>query len=134
MGEITGALIGIAVVVSAVFLPMTFFGGSVGVIYRQFSVTIIASMALSVVVAIVLIPALCARFLKAGTAPRTRGFLGAFNRRFDAAQGRYVGCWAASSASRCALPPSTCRHRGRHGRCCTLACPAVFCRRKTRAA
>ncbi|WP_373457523.1 efflux RND transporter permease subunit [Variovorax sp. W1I1] len=91
MGEITGALIGIAVVVSAVFLPMTFFGGSVGVIYRQFSVTIIASMALSVVVAIVLIPALCARFLKAGTAPRTRGFLGTFNRRFDAAQGRYVG-------------------------------------------
>jgi multidrug efflux pump len=91
MKEITGALVGIAVVVSAVFLPMAFFGGSVGVIYRQFSVTIIASMALSVVVAIVLIPALCARFLKAGDAPRTRGFLGAFNRRFDAAQGRYVG-------------------------------------------
>jgi hydrophobe/amphiphile efflux-1 (HAE1) family protein len=90
MKEITGALVGIAVVVSAVFLPMTFFGGSVGVIYRQFSVTIIASMALSVVVAIVLIPALCARFLKPGVPPRTRGFLGAFNRRFDAAQGRYV--------------------------------------------
>jgi len=91
MKEITGALVGIAVVVSAVFLPMAFFGGSVGVIYRQFSVTIIASMALSVVVAIVLIPALCARFLRASDAPRTRGFLGAFNRRFDAAQGRYVG-------------------------------------------
>jgi len=91
MKEITGALIGIAVVVSAVFLPMTFFGGSVGVIYRQFSVTIIASMALSVVVAIVLIPALCARFLKPGVPPRTRGFLGAFNRHFDASQGRYVG-------------------------------------------
>ncbi|RUR70870.1 efflux RND transporter permease subunit [Variovorax guangxiensis] len=91
MQEITGALVGIAVVVSAVFLPMAFFGGSVGVIYRQFSVTIIASMALSVVVAIVLIPALCARFLRASDAPRTRGFLGAFNRRFDAAQGRYVG-------------------------------------------
>ncbi|HEX7864881.1 MAG TPA: efflux RND transporter permease subunit [Variovorax sp.] len=91
MKEITGALVGIAVVVSAVFLPMAFFGGSVGVIYRQFSVTIIASMALSVVVAIVLIPALCARFLKASDTPRTRGFLGAFNRRFDAAQGRYVG-------------------------------------------
>ncbi len=91
MREITGALVGIAVVVSAVFLPMAFFGGSVGVIYRQFSVTIIASMALSVVVAIVLIPALCARFLRASDAPRTRGFLGAFNRRFDAAQGRYVG-------------------------------------------
>ncbi|BEP40500.1 efflux RND transporter permease subunit [Variovorax sp. V15] len=91
MQEITGALVGIAVVVSAVFLPMAFFGGSVGVIYRQFSVTIIASMALSVVVAIVLIPALCARFLRASDAPRTRGFLGAFNRRFDAAQGRYMG-------------------------------------------
>ena len=91
MREITGALVGIAVVVSAVFLPMAFFGGSVGVIYRQFSVTIIASMTLSVVVAIVLIPALCARFLRASDAPRTRGFLGAFNRSFDAAQGRYVG-------------------------------------------
>ncbi|RTD94212.1 efflux RND transporter permease subunit [Variovorax atrisoli] len=91
MQEITGALVGIAVVVSAVFLPMAFFGGSVGVIYRQFSVTIIASMVLSVVVAIVLIPALCARFLRASDAPRTRGFLGAFNRRFDAAQGRYAG-------------------------------------------
>ena len=91
MQEITGALVGIAVVVSAVFLPMAFFGGSVGVIYRQFSVTIIASMTLSVVVAIVLIPALCARFLRASDAPRTRGFLGAFNRSFDAAQGRYVG-------------------------------------------
>ncbi|WP_119555564.1 efflux RND transporter permease subunit [Acidovorax cavernicola] len=90
MKEITGALVGIAVVVSAVFLPMTFFGGSVGVIYRQFSVTIIASMVLSVVVAIVLIPALCARFLKPGVPPRTRGFLGAFNRRFDAAQGGYA--------------------------------------------
>ena len=64
MGQITGALIGIALVLSAVFLPMAFFGGSTGVIYRQFSATIITAMLLSVLVAIVLTPALCAMLLK----------------------------------------------------------------------
>ncbi|GGF73915.1 multidrug efflux RND transporter permease subunit [Azorhizobium oxalatiphilum] len=64
MGEITGALVGIALVLSAVFVPMAFFGGSVGVIYRQFSITIVSAMALSVVVALVLTPALCATMLK----------------------------------------------------------------------
>ncbi|MDL2209339.1 multidrug efflux RND transporter permease subunit [Desulfovibrio sp. OttesenSCG-928-O18] len=64
MSQITGALIGIALVLSAVFLPMAFFGGSVGVIYRQFSVTIVSSMILSVVVAMVLTPALCAQMLE----------------------------------------------------------------------
>ena len=64
MSQITGALVGIALVLSAVFLPMAFFGGSVGVIYRQFSVTIVSSMILSVVVAMVLTPALCAQMLK----------------------------------------------------------------------
>jgi multidrug efflux pump len=64
MGEITTALIAIALVLSAVFLPMAFFGGSVGVIYRQFSVTIVSSMVLSVVVALVLTPALTATLLK----------------------------------------------------------------------
>ena len=57
MGEITGALVGIATVLSAVFVPMAFFGGSVGIIYRQFSITIVTAMALSVVVALVLTPA-----------------------------------------------------------------------------
>jgi HAE1 family hydrophobic/amphiphilic exporter-1 len=64
MEEITSALIGIGLVLSAVFGPMAFFGGSTGVLYRQFSVTIIASMLLSVLVALVLTPVLCASFLK----------------------------------------------------------------------
>jgi len=63
MGEITGALIGIALVLSAVFLPMAFFGGSTGVIYRQFSVTIVSAMVLSITVALILTPALCATLL-----------------------------------------------------------------------
>jgi len=64
MDQITSALIGIGLVLSAVFGPMAFFAGSTGVIYRQFSVTIIASMLLSVVVALILTPVLCASFLK----------------------------------------------------------------------
>ncbi|MDW6026613.1 efflux RND transporter permease subunit [Mesorhizobium sp. BAC0120] len=64
MGEITGALIGIALVLSAVFVPMAFFGGSVGIIYRQFSITIVSAMLLSVIVALVLTPALTATILK----------------------------------------------------------------------
>ena len=64
MGQITSALIGIGLVLSAVFGPMAFFGGSTGVIYRQFSVTIITSMLLSVVVALILTPVLCASLLK----------------------------------------------------------------------
>ncbi|MBV9929657.1 MAG: efflux RND transporter permease subunit, partial [Alphaproteobacteria bacterium] len=70
MGEIQTALIAIALVLSAVFLPMAFFGGSVGVIYRQFSITIVSSMVLSVVVALVLSPAITATLLKP---PRHRG-------------------------------------------------------------
>ncbi|KRE03830.1 multidrug transporter [Bosea sp. Root670] len=84
MGEITGALVGIATVLSAVFVPMAFFGGSVGVIYRQFSVTIVTAMALSVVVALVLTPALCATLLKpVGDHGPRKGFFGWFNRNFE---------------------------------------------------
>ncbi|WP_275626798.1 efflux RND transporter permease subunit [Pseudomonas sp. 273] len=85
MGEISGALIGIAVVLSAVFVPMAFFGGSTGVIYRQFSVTMVAAMALSVLVAMTLTPALCATVLKPGKAHggERRGFFGGFNRTFE---------------------------------------------------
>ncbi|MDU7648469.1 MAG: efflux RND transporter permease subunit [Klebsiella michiganensis] len=79
MGEISGALIAIALVLSAVFLPMAFFGGSTGVIYRQFSVTIISAMMLSVVVALTLTPALCGALLS-HSKPHTKGFFGAFNR------------------------------------------------------
>lgn len=92
MDQITGALVGIAMVLSAVFVPMAFFGGSVGVIYRQFSVTIVSAMILSVVVAIVLTPALCATMLKpidAGHAKGQHGFFGWFNRNFDRATRHY---------------------------------------------
>ncbi len=85
MGEITGALVGIALVLSAVFLPMAFFSGSTGVIYRQFSITIISAMSLSVLVALVFTPSLCATLLRprVGDAhERGRGFFGWFNRSF----------------------------------------------------
>jgi len=92
MSQITGALVGIALVLSAVFVPMAFFGGSTGVIYRQFSITIVSAMVLSVFVALVLTPALCATLLKPDHAgPATRGFFGAFNRRFDATANGYQG-------------------------------------------
>ena len=88
MGQIIGALVGIALVLSAVFLPMAFFGGSVGAIYRQFSITIASAMILSVVVAVVLTPALCATLLKPvekghGAMDERRGPFGWFNRTFS---------------------------------------------------
>lgn len=84
MEQITGALIGIAMVLSAVFVPMAFFGGATGAIYRQFSVTIVSAMVLSVIVAIVLTPALCATLLgKTGHSQSQHGFFGWFNRGVD---------------------------------------------------
>jgi multidrug efflux pump len=94
MDEISGALIGIALVLSAVFLPMAFFSGSTGVIYRQFSVTIISAMTLSVLVALILTPALCATLLKhkpQGEAGGAKRLFGWFNRGFDWTNGRYGG-------------------------------------------
>jgi len=94
MGQITGALVGIALVLSAVFVPMAFFGGSTGVIYRQFSITIVSAMALSVIVAMVLTPALCSTFLKPvekGHHASNTGFFGWFNRNFDRGSKRYQG-------------------------------------------
>ncbi|RWN47580.1 MAG: efflux RND transporter permease subunit [Mesorhizobium sp.] len=84
MGEITGALVGIATVLSAVFVPMAFFGGSTGIIYRQFSVTIVSAMVLSSLVALVLTPALCATILRRPKDHATQtGPFGWFNRVFD---------------------------------------------------
>jgi HAE1 family hydrophobic/amphiphilic exporter-1/multidrug efflux pump len=92
MDEISGALIGIGLVLSAVFLPMAFFGGSTGVIFRQFSITIVSSMVLSVLVALILTPALCATFLKPSRHDHGErgGFFGWFNRTFDRVLGRYT--------------------------------------------
>jgi multidrug efflux pump len=91
MKEITGALVGIAMVLSAVFLPMAFFGGSTGVIYRQFSVTIVASMVLSVILALTLAPALCATLLKPAHDDLTdKGLLGKFNRGYNRLQEKYA--------------------------------------------
>ncbi|MEC3947407.1 efflux RND transporter permease subunit [Sphingobium sp. HWE2-09] len=91
MGEIGSALVGIALVLSAVLLPMAFFGGSTGVIYRQFSITIVSSMLLSVVVALILSPALCATILKSASEEhRDKGWAGKFNRWFERLTGGYV--------------------------------------------
>ncbi len=92
MRQITGALVGIALVLAAVFVPMAFFPGSVGVIYRQFSITIVSSMALSVLVALSLTPALCATILKPvekGHGLARKGFFGWFNRSYERGAGRY---------------------------------------------
>ena len=91
MGQITGALIGIAMVLSAVFVPMAFFPGSTGVIYRQFAIAIVSAMALSVVVALTLTPALCASLLKPKTVQTRRGPFGWFNRFFAGLTNGYTG-------------------------------------------
>ena len=94
MDQITGALCGIALVLSAVFLPMAFFTGSTGVIYRQFSVTIVSAMVLSVLTALIFTPALCATILapvEKGHTEKQRGFFGLFNRNFNRANHRYEG-------------------------------------------
>ena len=92
MDQITGALVGIALVLSAVFVPMAFFAGSTGAIYRQFSLTLVSAMGLSVLVALILTPALCATMLKPvekGHAWETKGFFGWFNRVFNNGRDRY---------------------------------------------
>lgn len=92
MGQIQGALVGIAMVLSAVFVPMAFFGGTTGAIYRQFSITIVSAMVLSVLVAMILTPALCSTLLKPlhkGELHGQKGFFGAFNRIFDRNAHRY---------------------------------------------
>lgn len=94
MGQIQGALVGIAMVLSAVFIPMAFFGGSTGAIYRQFSITIVSAMVLSVLVALILTPALCATMLKpiakGDHGEGKKGFFGWFNRMFDKSTHHYT--------------------------------------------
>ncbi len=93
MDQISGALVGIGLVLCAAFVPMAFFTGSSGVIYRQFSLTIVSSVTLSVLVALILTPALCATILlpiQKGHHARERGFFGWFNRVFDRNADRYA--------------------------------------------
>ncbi|MCE0811139.1 multidrug efflux RND transporter permease subunit AcrB [Buttiauxella sp. A2-C1_F] len=93
MEQIQGALVGIAMVLSAVFIPMAFFGGSTGAIYRQFSITIVSAMVLSVLVAMILTPALCATLLKPiakGEHHEKKGFFGWFNNMFDKSTHHYT--------------------------------------------
>src|SRR5712671_1431160 len=93
MSQITGALVGVAMVLSAVFVPVAMSSGTVGAIYRDFSLTIVAAMLLSVFVALTLTPALCATLLKAPDREHAirHGFFGWFNRVFDRGRERYVG-------------------------------------------
>jgi multidrug efflux pump len=98
MGQIQGALVGIGLVLTAVLLPMAFFSGSTGVIYQQFSITIVSAMVLSVLVALIFTPALCATLLKpihkGENHVSNRGFFGWFNRSFERgvqSYGRGVG-------------------------------------------
>ncbi|MCP4117904.1 MAG: efflux RND transporter permease subunit [Desulfobacteraceae bacterium] len=108
MDQITGALIGIGMVLCAVFIPMAFFSGSAGAIYRQFSLTIVAAMTFSVIVALILTPVLCATILKPvapGHQEKTTGFIGLFNRVFNltrsishSASGRITRNWKRSIA------------------------------------
>jgi hydrophobe/amphiphile efflux-1 (HAE1) family protein len=90
MKQITGALVGIALVLAAVFVPMAFFGGSVGVIYRQFAITIVSAMTLSVLVALTLTPALCGTILKPHKPGPRRGLFGLFNKGYDKTQRGYT--------------------------------------------
>ncbi|HEY1611419.1 MAG TPA: efflux RND transporter permease subunit, partial [Paraburkholderia sp.] len=92
MDQITGALVGVALVLSAVFVPVAMSGGSVGAIYRQFSLTIVSAMVLSVLVALILTPALCATILKPipqGHHEEKKGFFGWFNRTFEKSRDKY---------------------------------------------
>jgi hydrophobe/amphiphile efflux-1 (HAE1) family protein len=104
MDQITGALLGIALVLAAVFVPMAFFPGGTGLIYRQFSITIVSAMALSVIVALTLTPAICANFLKAVDPQQVeRGFFARFNQGLRAVSHKYQAGLAALLARRAVL-------------------------------
>jgi len=91
MSQITGALLGVTTVLAAVFVPMAFFSGSVGVIYRQFSITLVSAMVLSLFIAMTLTPALCATLLKPVHHGERKGFFGWFNRTYDRGNAIYEG-------------------------------------------
>lgn len=94
MDQIIGAVIAITLVLTAVFIPMAFFSGSVGAIYRQFSITLVLAMAFSALMALTLTPALCATLIKPGQHPESNRLVGGFNRWFRRTSERYRG-WVA---------------------------------------
>lgn len=133
MGQITGALVGVTTVLTAVFIPMAFFAGSTGAIYRQFSITIVSAMLLSVMLALTLTPALCATLLKRADVEHheKRGFFGWFNRWFAKSNAGYSSSLAWSRD-----PLVTCFSTARSPaswRCSTSRCPPRSCLTKTRA-
>jgi multidrug efflux pump len=108
MSQISGAIIGITLVLIAVFVPMAFFPGSVGIIYKQFSVTVVAAISFSALMALTLTPALCATLLKpvkAGHGHARKGVFGWFNRGLDNVRGRYVSTvgWSVKRTGRLML-------------------------------
>ena len=145
MDQITGALVAIALVLAAVFVPMAFFGGSIGVIYRQFSITLVSAMGLSVLVALILTPALCATILKplppSGHVEHT-GFFRWFNRWFDRGRAQTCrrsrfACWRAPAARCWCISASwsswACCSRAFRPRSCRTKTPAsctARCRRR----
>jgi len=135
MGQISGAIIGITTVLIAVFVPMAFFAGSVGNIYRQFSLAMVASMALSALMALSLTPALCATLLKpveAGHHHEKRGFFGWFNRGFSRTAKGYEG-WVARLLKRSGTMMVAFAAVVAWWAGCTSACPPPSCRTRTRA-
>ena len=136
MDQITGALVAIALVLAAVFVPMAFFGGSIGVIYRQFSITLVSAMGLSVLVALILTPALCATILKplppSGHVEH-KGFFKWFNKWFDRGRAEARHRPQCHAGAHRPLDAGVSRHRGRHGPCCSRGFPRRSCRTKTRA-
>ena len=135
MDQITGALVAIALVLAAVFVPMAFFGGSIGVIYRQFSITLVSAMGLSVLVALVLTPALCATILKplppSGHVEH-KGFFGWFNRSFDAGRNKHERGLAAMLRRPGRSMLVYLAHGGGRRRCCSREFRPRSCRTKTR--
>src|SRR3546814_20539050 len=110
MREISGALIAIATVLAAVFIPMAFFGGSNGVLYRQFSITLVSAMALSVLLAFIFTPALCVRLLRRTSPPAAhrRAFFLSFHRAFD----RHVRSYSGPIVMLCTRPVGNVRTYG----------------------
>ena len=136
MRQITGAIIGITLVLMSVFVPMAFFPGSVGIIYRQFSVSMIAAIGLSSLLALSLTPALCATMLKpvaAGHHHAARGLFGWFNRRMEEAKGGYAAVGALVDPAHRPPDADLCGDARRRRLSRSSGCPADFCPSTTRA-